>query len=71
MAMQAPRTYVLRWWTEGPDPQTGRPAWRCVVEEVGPEPRKHGFSSLGGLMAFWRQELLREQPADDRRPQRP
>lgn len=51
-----PRAYILRCWRE--DAKTGdEGAWRFSLEEVAPERRRRGFSSLKKLFDYLKAQL--------------
>jgi hypothetical protein len=54
------RAYLLRCWREGEALAGQEPFWRFSLEEVVPERRRKGFSSLEALLAFLRAELAGE-----------
>jgi hypothetical protein len=51
------RAYLLRCWQEGEAAAGQEPLWRFSVEEIVPERRRKGFTSLEALLAFLRAEL--------------
>jgi len=51
------RAYLLRCWQEGEAAPGKEPLWRFSVEEILPERRRKGFSSLEALVAFLRAEF--------------
>lgn len=61
------RAYLLRCWQEGEAASGKEPPWRFSVEEILPERRRKGFSSLEALVAFLRAELdsSEDEPSDD------
>ena len=61
------RAYLLRCWREGEAAAGQEPVWRFSVEEIVPERRRKGFSSLEALLAFLRAELAggEEERAED------
>ena len=50
------RAYLVRcWWEEAAEDEAC--AWHFSVEEIGPQRRQRGFSSLEAFIAYWRTEL--------------
>ncbi len=51
------RSFVLRCWQDG-EGETGQPpAWRYVIQEVGPAEQRRAFGSLAALLLFLQTEL--------------
>lgn len=46
------RSFLLRCWREGDDPQGGSLLWRFSIREVGDDPAEQALGTVGELVDF-------------------